>query len=95
LPAPAGKQTLQIVQASAIPINSTYEVDVANNSMTAEEFGAALDAEAAVKDQLYAIMEDLRTSEGIDNFDKICGFTTEMNSYKVMECYGKNKDKIK
>lgn len=32
--------------------------------------------------------------EGLDEFEK-CGYSIEMNPYKVLDCYEKNKEKIK
>jgi hypothetical protein len=85
---------LEIVEASVIAINSTYERDISDENFTEEEFMAANDSENVAFEKLDVILESIQTMEGLDEFEK-CGYTTEMNPYKVLECYQKNKDKIK
>jgi hypothetical protein len=85
---------LELVEASVIAINSTYERDISDENFTEEEFMAANDSENVAFEKLDVILESIQTMEGLDEFEK-CGYTTEMNPYKVLECYQKNKDKIK
>jgi hypothetical protein len=85
---------LKLVEASVIAINSTYERDISDENFTEEEFMAANDSENVAFEKLDVILESIQTMEGLDEFEK-CGYTTEMNPYKVLECYQMNKDKIK
>ena len=85
---------LELVQASTIAINSTFEKDISDENFTGEEFKAANDSENVAFEKLDVILESIQTMEGLDEFER-CGYTTEMNPYKVLECYEKNKDKIK
>ena len=85
---------LEFVQASTIAINSTYEKDIPDENFTREEFKAANDSENVAFEKLDVILESIQTMEGLDEFER-CGYTTEMNPYKVLECYEKNKVKIK
>jgi hypothetical protein len=86
-------KSLQLVQASTIPINSTYERDISDENFTREEFEAANDAENTAFEKLDVILESIQTMEGLSAFEK-CGYSTEMNPYKVLDCYERNKDKI-
>lgn len=83
---------LQLAYSSTVAINSTYERDILD--LTAEEFEAANVAENAAFDELDMILMSIQTLEGLDEFEK-CGYLTETNPYKVLDCYEKNKDKIK
>ncbi len=85
---------LELVEASVIAINSTYERDISDENFTKEEFMTANDSENVAFEKLDVILESIQTMEGLDEFEK-CGYTTDMNPYKVLECYQKNKDKIK
>jgi hypothetical protein len=86
---------LQLAQASDIAVNSTQEIDVTDESITAEEFAAISDAEMAANDKVDEIFMSITTQEGLDVAEKECKYVTEMNPYKVLECFEKNKNRIK
>jgi hypothetical protein len=78
--------------ASTIAVNSTYEIEVEN--MTSEEFDRLMDAESKANDQANQILNSIQTLEGLDIYSNECGYATEINPYKVIECYYKNQDRI-
>jgi hypothetical protein len=78
--------------ASTIAINSTYEVEVEN--MTSEVFDRLMDAESKANDQANQILNSIQTLEGLDIYSNECGYATEINPYKVIDCYYKNQDRI-
>jgi hypothetical protein len=78
--------------ASTIAVNSTYEIEVEN--MTSEEFDRLMDAESKANDQANQILNSIQTLEGLDIYSNECGYATEVNPYKVIECYYKNQDRI-
>ncbi len=80
------------VFASTIAINSTYEVEVEN--MTSEEFDRLMDAESKANNQTDEILSSIQTLEGLDIYSNECGYATEINPYKVIDCYYKNQDRI-
>jgi hypothetical protein len=80
------------VYASTIAINSTYEVEV--EKMTAEEFDRLVDAESKASNQTDQILNSIQTLEGLDIYSNECGYSTEINPYKVIDCYYKNQDRI-
>jgi|RhiMethySRZTD1v2_1073278.scaffolds.fasta_scaffold1530486_2 hypothetical protein len=78
--------------ASTIAVNSTYAVEVEN--MTSEEFDKLMDAESNANDQATQILNSIQTLEGLDIYSNECGYSTEINPYKVIDCYYKNQDRI-
>ncbi|HZA42353.1 MAG TPA: hypothetical protein VE504_01125 [Nitrososphaeraceae archaeon] len=78
--------------ASTIAVNSTYEVEVEN--MTSEQFDRLMDAESKANDQANQILNSIQTLEGLDIYSNECGYSTEINPYKVIDCYYKNQDRI-
>lgn len=78
--------------ASTIAVNSTYEVEVEN--MTSEVFERLVDAESKANDQTDVILNSIQTLEGLDIYSNECGYATETNPYKVIDCYNKNQDRI-
>jgi hypothetical protein len=78
--------------ASTIAINSTYEVEVEN--MTSEQFDKLMDAESKANDQANQILNSIKTLEGLEIYSNECGYSTEINPYKVIDCYYKNQDRI-
>jgi hypothetical protein len=78
--------------ASTIAVNSTYEVEVEN--MTSGQFDRLMDAESKVNDQADEILNSIQTLEGLDIYSNECGYATENNPYKVIDCYYKNQDRI-
>jgi hypothetical protein len=78
--------------ASTIAVNSTYEVEVEN--MTSEQFDRLMDAESKANDQTTQILNSIQTLEGLDIYSNECGYATEINPYKVIDCYYKNQDRI-
>ena len=78
--------------ASTIAVNSTYEVEVEN--MTSEQFDRLMDSESKANDQANQILNSIHTLEGLDIYSNECGYATENNSYKVIDCYYKNQDRI-
>lgn len=83
-----------VATATTVAINSTFEVDVSDENLTAEEFEALNNSENVAFDELDVILDSIQTMEGLDEYEK-CGYSTEMNPYKVLDCYEKNKEKIK
>ena len=80
------------VHASTIAVNSTYEVEVEN--MTSEEFDRLMDAESKANNQTDQILNSIQTLEGLGIYSNECGYATEINPYKVIDCYYKNQDRI-
>ena len=78
--------------ASTIAVNSTYEVEVEN--MTSEQFDRLMDAESKANDKANQILNSIQTLEGLDIYSNECGYSTEINPYKVIDCYYKNQDRI-
>jgi hypothetical protein len=78
--------------ASTIAINSTLEVEVEN--MTSEVFDRLMDSESKANDQANQILNSIQTLEGLDIYSNECGYATEINPYKVIDCYYKNQDRI-
>ena len=78
--------------ASTIAVNSTYEVEV--EYMTSEQFDRLMDAESKANDQANQILNSIQTLEGLDIYSNECGYSTEINPYKVIDCYYKNQDRI-
>jgi hypothetical protein len=78
--------------ASIIAVNSTYEVEVEN--MTLEQFDRLRDAESKANDQADQILNSIQTLEGLDIYSNECGYATETNPYKVIDCYYNNLDRI-
>jgi surface antigen len=78
--------------ASTIAVNSTYEVEVEN--MTSEQFDSLMDAESKANDQTNHLLNSIQTLEGLDIYSNECGYATEINPYKVIDCYYKNQDRI-
>ena len=78
--------------ASTIAINATYEVEVEN--MTSEQFDRLMNAESKANDQTNQILNSIQTLEGLDIYSNECGYATEINPYKVIDCYYKNQDRI-
>lgn len=78
--------------ASTIAVNSTYEVGVEN--ITSEQFDRLMDAESKANDQANQILNSIQTLEGLDIYSNECGYSTEINPYKVIDCYYKNQDRI-
>jgi hypothetical protein len=78
--------------ASTIAVNSTYEVEVEN--MTSEQFDRLMDAESKANDQANQILNSIQTLEGLEIYSNECGYSTEINPYKVIDCYYKNQDRI-
>jgi hypothetical protein len=78
--------------ASTIAVNSTYEVEVEN--MTSEQFDRLRDAESKANDQTDQILKSIQTLEGLNIYSNECGYSTEINPYKVIDCYYKNQDRI-
>jgi hypothetical protein len=68
---------LELVQASTIAINSTFEKDISDENFTGEEFKAANDSENVAFEKLDVILKSLQTMEGLDEFGR-CGYTTEL-----------------
>jgi hypothetical protein len=80
------------IYASTIAVNSTYEVEV--EYMTSEQFDRLMDAESKANDQANQILNSIQTLEGLDIYSNECGYSTEINPYKVIDCYYKNQDRI-
>ena len=80
------------VYASTIAVNSTYAVEVEN--MTSEEFDRLMDAESKANNQTDEILNSIQTLKGLDIYSNECGYATEPNPYKVIDCYYKNQDRI-
>jgi hypothetical protein len=78
--------------ASTIAVNSTYAVEVENT--TSEEFDRLMDAQSNANNQTDEILNSIQTLEGLDIFSNECGYATESNPYKVIDCYYKNQDRI-
>lgn len=78
--------------ASTIAVNSTYAVEVEN--MTSEEFDRLMDAESKANNQTDEILNSIQTLKGLDIYSNECGYATEPNPYKVIDCYYKNQDRI-
>jgi hypothetical protein len=78
--------------ASTIAVNSTYSIEVEN--MTSEEFDVLRDAESKANNQTDEILNSILTLEGLDIYSNECGYATEINPYKVIDCYYKNQDRI-
>ena len=78
--------------ASTIAVNSTYAVEVEN--MTSEEFNRLMDAESKANNQTDEILNSIQNLEGLDIYSNECGYATETNPYKVIDCYYKNQDRI-
>ena len=78
--------------ASTIAVNSTYTVEVENT--TSEEFDRLMDAQSNANNQTDEILNSIQTLEGLDIFSNECGYATESNPYKVIDCYYKNQDRI-
>lgn len=78
--------------ASTIAVNSTYEVEVEN--VTSEVFERLMDAESEANDQTDDILNSIKTLEGLDIYSNECGYATETNPYKVIDCYMRNHDRI-
>ena len=78
--------------ASTIAVNSTYTVEVENT--TSEEFDRLMDAQSNANNQTDEILNSIQTLEGLDIFSNECGYATETNPYKVIDCYYKNQDRI-
>jgi hypothetical protein len=78
--------------ASNIAVNSTYAVEVEN--MTSEEFDRLMDAQSNANNQTDEILNSIHTLEGLDIYSNECGYATESNPYKVIDCYYKNQDRI-
>jgi hypothetical protein len=78
--------------ASTIAVNSTYEVEVEN--LTSEQFDILTAAESKANDQANQILNSIQTLEGLDIYSNECGYSTEINPYKVIDCYYKNQDRI-
>ena len=53
------------------------------------------DAEYAAFTQSDEIVNLIQTKEGLGFYTSECGYTTEFNPYKVLNCYEKNMDRIK
>ena len=80
------------VYASTIAVNSTYEVEVEN--VTSEEFDRLMNAESTANDQANQILNAIQTLEGLDIYSNECGYATEINPFKVIDCYYENQDRI-
>jgi hypothetical protein len=78
--------------ASTIAVNSTYEVEVEN--ITSEQFDILMASESKANDQANQILNSIQTLEGLDIYSNECGYSTEINPYKVIDCYYKNQDRI-
>ena len=78
--------------ASTIAVNSTYEVQIEN--MTSGEFDRLMDNESKANNQTDQILNSIQTLEGLDIYSNECGYATEINPYKVIDCYYKNQDRI-
>ena len=78
--------------ASTIAVNSTYTVEVENT--ISEEFDRLMDAQSNANNQTDEILNSIQTLEGLDIFSNECGYATESNPYKVIDCYYKNQDRI-
>lgn len=78
--------------ASTIAVNSTYEVEVEN--ITSEQFDILMASESKANDQANQILNSIQTLEGLDIYSNDCGYSTEINPYKVIDCYYKNQDRI-
>lgn len=74
--------------ASTVAVNSTYEVEVEN--ITSEEFDSLMDAESEANEQATTILNSIQTLEGLDIYNNECGYSTEINPYKVIDCYQRN-----
>ena len=70
------------VHASTIAVNSTGEFD------------RLMDAESKANNQTDEILNNIQTLEGLDIYSNECGYATEINPYKVIDCYYKNQDRI-
>ena len=53
------------------------------------------DAEYAALTQCDEKVDLIQTKEGLGFYTSECGYTTEPNPYKVLNCYDKNMDRIK
>jgi hypothetical protein len=60
---------LELVQASTIAINSTFEKDISDENFTGEEFKAANDSENVAFEKLDVILKSLQTMEGLDEIE--------------------------
>ena len=78
--------------ASTIAVNSTYEVEVEN--ITSEQFDILMASESKANDQANQILNSIQTLEGLAIYSNECGYATEINPYKVIDCYYKNQDRI-
>jgi hypothetical protein len=78
--------------ASTIAVNSTYEVEVEN--ITSEQFDILMASESKANDQANQILNSIQTLEGLDIYSNECGYSTEIDPYKVIDCYYKNQDRI-
>jgi hypothetical protein len=62
--------------------------------MTSEEFDRLMIAESKANNQTDEILDSIQTLEGLDIYSNECGYSTETNPYKVIDCYNKNQDRI-
>ena len=86
----------QVAYSTAtVAVNATHEIDMMESSLSSEEMLKLIDAEYAARNETHRIFDYLQTSEGINAFDDICNYVSENNPYKVIDCYEKNKDRIK
>ena len=90
-----GLQQQDVYSTVTIPVNSTYEIDIKQGNLTAAEYERLIDAQTSAHNEVDKILFSIQTQQGIDVYENECNYSTEMNPYKVIECYEKNKDKIK
>jgi hypothetical protein len=50
--------------------------------------------ESTANVQTDKILSSIQTLEGLDIYSNECGYATEINPYKVIDCYYKNQDRI-
>jgi hypothetical protein len=61
---------------------------------TLEKFDRLMAAESEANNQTDEILNSIQTLEGLDIYSNECGYATENNPYKVIDCYYKNQDRI-
>jgi hypothetical protein len=86
-------QQQQEVYAFPVHVNATNSVE--SDNLPLEEWSRMTDAEYAAFTQGDEIVDLIQTKEGMDFYTNECGYTTEPNPFKILDCYEKNKDKIK